>query len=325
VEVGLYEKMGGSLGRNIMHAVLVAMGFVCFAAAGTADQDAAPVRVWHDASGKYEVRESLVEAKYNKEATDVLVTLRKEDGTTVSVPLKKLSEEDQRFVKRTMQTREPDEATPKKSGVNMPEKGRAKKTRPAVGGKKATEAAETQIEKALAEKTDMQFVDTPLTKVVEYLKDKHKIEIQLDRKALEEVGAKLRSTHKHQGPPGATAANKSAETLVPFDWLCRGEITLVRRRNEPFIVESVWGHAVIALAAWMAAATKIYGPRAAGNAPFSLEALTIGSYRLLLVQFPVAIGLMIASLWKGREWLYLALADTALCILQFASGVPEIL
>jgi len=50
-----------------------------------------------------------------------------------------------------------------------------------------TPAAE-KIEKTLKEPTEFSFIETPLTDVVDYLKKKHQIEIQIDRKALGDVG-----------------------------------------------------------------------------------------------------------------------------------------
>ena len=45
-----------------------------------------------------------------------------------------------------------------------------------------------KLEKALMQPTEFSFVETPLQDVVDYLKKKHKIEIQIDRKGLEDVG-----------------------------------------------------------------------------------------------------------------------------------------
>jgi ribosomal protein L20 len=45
-----------------------------------------------------------------------------------------------------------------------------------------------RIEKALKELTEFSFVETPLASVVDYLKKKHQIEIQIDRKSLADVG-----------------------------------------------------------------------------------------------------------------------------------------
>lgn len=44
------------------------------------------------------------------------------------------------------------------------------------------------IRQALAEKTELDFVDQPLADVVEHLKQQHAIEIQLDRRAMEDAG-----------------------------------------------------------------------------------------------------------------------------------------
>ena len=50
--------------------------------------------------------------------------------------------------------------------------------------------AAAKIEKVLSSPTQMEFADTPLQDVVDYLKDYHKIEVQLDKKALSDVGLK---------------------------------------------------------------------------------------------------------------------------------------
>ena len=47
---------------------------------------------------------------------------------------------------------------------------------------------EAAIEKALALPTQIEFVETPLQDVIDYLKDYHHIDIQIDTKALNDVG-----------------------------------------------------------------------------------------------------------------------------------------
>lgn len=47
---------------------------------------------------------------------------------------------------------------------------------------------EARIRAALDEPTKMEFIDTPLQDAIEWFKDYHKIEIQLDTRALEDVG-----------------------------------------------------------------------------------------------------------------------------------------
>jgi hypothetical protein len=49
-------------------------------------------------------------------------------------------------------------------------------------------AAEARILAALGEPTTLEFTETPLQDAVDYLKAKHKIEIQLDSRALEDIG-----------------------------------------------------------------------------------------------------------------------------------------
>ncbi|MBC8875871.1 MAG: hypothetical protein H8E44_41120 [Planctomycetes bacterium] len=55
-------------------------------------------RVWRDSTGEYQVRASLVGVKYDREARDQVVTLRKEDGDTVDVPSRRLGKEDTRII-----------------------------------------------------------------------------------------------------------------------------------------------------------------------------------------------------------------------------------
>ena len=45
-----------------------------------------------------------------------------------------------------------------------------------------------RITQALSEATALEFIETPLQDVIDYLKDRHGIEIQLDCRALDDVG-----------------------------------------------------------------------------------------------------------------------------------------
>ena len=49
-------------------------------------------------------------------------------------------------------------------------------------------AAEQKISKALSEPTELQFIETPLQDVVNFIKDQHDIEVQLDTRSLDAVG-----------------------------------------------------------------------------------------------------------------------------------------
>lgn len=48
--------------------------------------------------------------------------------------------------------------------------------------------AESKIEAALNDPTQLEFIETPLQDVIDFLKDMHDIEIQIDNRALEDVG-----------------------------------------------------------------------------------------------------------------------------------------
>lgn len=66
----------------------------------------------------------------------------------------------------------------------------AVKKAPAIPSESAgvpTSAAELKILKALAEPTELRFIEEPLQGVINYFSDRHKIEIVLDRRALEDV------------------------------------------------------------------------------------------------------------------------------------------
>ena len=54
--------------------------------------------------------------------------------------------------------------------------------------KEQLRTGEAAIEQALDEPTSFEFVETPLDQVIEFFKDKHHIEIQLDRTAMDDVG-----------------------------------------------------------------------------------------------------------------------------------------
>jgi hypothetical protein len=73
---------------------------------------------------------------------------------------------------------------PKKKAVDAGTKARCNKA----SARPEFRTGEKAIEAALAEPTQLEFVDTPLSDVIEYLKDIYHIEIQIDKKALEDVG-----------------------------------------------------------------------------------------------------------------------------------------
>jgi hypothetical protein len=60
--------------------------------------------------------------------------------------------------------------------------------------RKERDPSQTRIRAALDEKTELDFTDQPLSDVIEYLKAKHEIEIQLDQKALADAGVSSDTT-----------------------------------------------------------------------------------------------------------------------------------
>jgi len=73
-----------------------------------------------------------------------------------------------------------------------------------------------KVRKALLSPTEITFVKAPLQEVMEYLKDKHKIEIQVDGKALAEagIGTDMPITFDLK-PPSLAAALQALDDLIP--------------------------------------------------------------------------------------------------------------
>ena len=82
---------------------IISLLFVASAMVG----DAAEVRVWRDASGRFEVRAEFLGMEYSREARDTVVRLRTEDGREIAVPSKNLSEADRDALRRLAEARRP--------------------------------------------------------------------------------------------------------------------------------------------------------------------------------------------------------------------------
>jgi hypothetical protein len=123
-------------------------------------------------------------------------------------------------------------AEPKKAGPPKKNAEAQEAHRPVLdisGGVLAGESPATvKIEKALGEPTEMEFIEAPLTDVIDYLKHRHMIEIQLDNKALEESGVATDTqiAHKLKG-----ISLRSALQLVLRDieltYVIRDEVLLI--------------------------------------------------------------------------------------------------
>ena len=78
-------------------------------------------------------------------------------------------------------------AMPSPAAAETARSGQGTPARPASRSSDETEG-EKKIKEALNSPTELDFTETPLQDVVDYLKEQHKIEIQLDTKALDDVG-----------------------------------------------------------------------------------------------------------------------------------------
>ena len=123
-------------------------------------------RTWTSSSGTYRVEADFIELKGGK------VVLKKKDGQTISVPLGKLSKADRAFVAK--------QTAKKPAGkVKRPSKKPVEKKQPKIHG------GEAAIRKGLAKTLPLEFIETPLSDAIAFLRDVSRTEIVLDRYALE--------------------------------------------------------------------------------------------------------------------------------------------
>jgi WD40 repeat protein len=116
------------------------------AAAAEPKQPAAPhFRTWIDATGKFRIEAQCLGVADGK------VELKKKDGSSISIPLAKLSRADKAYVLLTAEQRK---------SISL---------------------------KALASPTRAEFVETPLKDVLEYFRDLHLVEILVDESAADLV------------------------------------------------------------------------------------------------------------------------------------------
>ncbi len=96
-----------------------------------------------------------------------------------------------------------------------------------------TPAAE-KIEEALKQPTELDFIETPLQDVMDYLKKKHKIEIQIDRKALGDVGLDPSVTPITKNLKGISLRSVLELTLRDLDltYVIQDEVLLITTPEE---------------------------------------------------------------------------------------------
>ncbi len=190
-------------------------------------------RIWTDSTGAHEIEAELV--KLDGE----VVHLKKPDGAVVKIPLNKLCLGDRRFIQQQMVAKAP-AAGPKIAAPRPPKAGLpdAAKVRDA--------AAPVSPAAALSSPTRAQFVGTPLKDVVDFLKDFHHIEIQVDHKALKEAGVSPETP--------VTVATGRRETLqsaldkilrpLQLEWVVLNEVilvtTLAKADSDPYMETRIY-------------------------------------------------------------------------------------
>ena len=95
-------------------------------------------------------------------------------------------------------------------------------------------AAEKKIEAALGMPTQLEFIKTPLQDVIDYLKDYHRIEIQIDEKAFEDAGldeSKTPITKNHKRISLRSALNLTLGDLE-LTYLIQDEVLLITSEEE---------------------------------------------------------------------------------------------
>jgi hypothetical protein len=126
-----------------------------------------------------------------------------------------------------------DKAPAKKSGPSAPAKAPLKKSRPPAAKRRPLRSGEAAIEEALAKPTELECVETPLTDVIDALKNRCGIEIQLHKKALDDVGIGTDTpvTIDLRGVPLRSALNLLLRGLS-LTWTIRDEVLLITTPEE---------------------------------------------------------------------------------------------
>jgi hypothetical protein len=130
---------------------------------------------------------------------------------------------------------EPDpfaDAKPSNPPVRPPQKAAAKR-RPEpsiIGTPSRPGEAEAKIEAALNSRTVMDFNEAPLQDVIDYLKEAHKIEIQVDKRVLEDVNVTVETpvTINVRGVSLRSALNLMLRNMQPeLTYVIRNEVLLI--------------------------------------------------------------------------------------------------
>jgi hypothetical protein len=174
----------------------------------------AAARVWTDSTGKHTIEAELLKV------ADGQVHLKKADGMVVVVPLERLSDADQRYLKT---------ARPPAAGADPVESKKpasAAKRRPPKGA--ALRVGRAAIEQELAKRTRYDFQNQPLHEVLAQLAEAQQIPLFLDRRTLDAEGVKWDTpvTAQGAGEPLEQALNAILHPLR-LTWLVREEVLFV--------------------------------------------------------------------------------------------------
>lgn len=127
---------------------------------------AVSARTWTDSSGNFQVEAELVSVD------DDRVTLRKEDGQVIAVPLKRLSAADRKFL-----------ADREKPAIGDEDGPDEKRPRPMGGDAKAVDP-----DTMLTQRVQAEFVDTPLRDVIDFLANQTQGPILFDQPEMDAIG-----------------------------------------------------------------------------------------------------------------------------------------
>ena len=171
-----------------------------------------PTRTWTDSTGKFSVEAELIEVRDGK------AQLRKADGSTLAVPVARLSERDVRYLAALKMQRDgakPPTAKPEQAAGRPPKPGRP------LTAKRVQAAVPQTPSAALSSLARVEFVETPLRNVVDYLKDLGHVEIQLDRAALKSSGVDQDTSVTMKTGKGETLQSALDKILGPMhlEWI----------------------------------------------------------------------------------------------------------
>jgi hypothetical protein len=119
------------------------------------------------------------------------------------------------------------------SAVRAEDKPPVKEPQPSATQELRLRGDEAVIERALAQPTQLEFAEKPLRDVVEYLKNHYDIEMQLDKKALEDVGINSDSpvTINIKGISLRSALRLMLRRLS-LTWIVQDEVLLITTPEE---------------------------------------------------------------------------------------------